>query len=280
MSFYLSSMVFNNNITRAVEICQRESFNLEFSSGIPYIHDLEDIFLKTNIKKIIHNYFPAPKHPFVLNLASKNEIIRNKSIEHCIKNIDLAALINSKYYSFHSGFCVDPEPKELGSYIQKDDKIEIDDYKSTFVDSLKRLAIYAKSKNVELLIENNVISQENFIKNGSQNFFLCTTSNEIIEILEEVNESSVSLLLDTAHLKVSANTLKNNLILETEKVLPYTKTIHHSDNNAIIDSNDELDEHYWFLAFKNDFKKWDHVIEVRNLNLKKIHYHFSLINYE
>lgn len=277
MSIYLSSMVFNNDILKAINICEKQSFNLEFSSGIPYQKKLSHYFLNAKIKKITHNYFPAPSIPFVLNLASKNELIRKKSIDHCKKNIDLAVLSNSKFYSFHSGFCVDPEPNDLGGMIKNIKKLDIDGHKNFFVKSVKELILFAKKRKIELFIENNVVSKKNYSINNNQNLFLCTTSNEIIEILQILDDPTVSLLLDTAHLKVSSNTLNNDLISEAEKLLPFVKMIHHSDNDGVNDLNDEFDNQYWFLDFKKSFNNWDHVVEVKNLSLNKIYNHLNLL---
>src|SRR5665811_1545119 len=90
-------------------MCIRDS-----SSGMPYRADMEEIFLNAPIKKFAHNYFPAPEIPFVLNLASSNEKIRNQSLTHCLKGLELSKLAGAHFFSAHAGFCVDPHPDELG----------------------------------------------------------------------------------------------------------------------------------------------------------------------
>ena len=62
----------------------------------------------------MHNYFPPPKNPFVLNLASSNNKILNLSLKHICKAIKLTSRIGAKYYSFHAGFLVDPMVDRLG----------------------------------------------------------------------------------------------------------------------------------------------------------------------
>ena len=52
----------------------------------------------------IHNYFPVPHKPFVLNLASSDEVVSNKSIEHITKAIDRSASNGMKYFYFMQGF--------------------------------------------------------------------------------------------------------------------------------------------------------------------------------
>ena len=56
-----------------------------------------------------------------------------------------------------------------------------------------------------ILIENNVITKDNMINNC--NPLLGCSADEIIELIETINMDNCKLLLDTAHLKVSANTV-------------------------------------------------------------------------
>ena len=62
----------------------------------------------------IHNYFPTPKNPFVINIASLNSEVNQKSMRQLKKGINLAYKLNLKYFSFHAGFYLDPKPKNLG----------------------------------------------------------------------------------------------------------------------------------------------------------------------
>ena len=107
-----------------ISIAQKENYVLEFSSGMPYRNDMEDIFLNAHVKKIPHNYFPAPEKPFVLNLASVNDEIRNRSVQHCINGLRLASLASSPFFSAHAGFCVDPNPSELGKQLKQHSNID------------------------------------------------------------------------------------------------------------------------------------------------------------
>ena len=77
----------------------------ELSGGKPSANYVNEF---TNFNKEayfqVHNYFPPPKEPFVLNLASLNNDIFIKSRNHILKAINLCRKLNSKYYSFHAGF--------------------------------------------------------------------------------------------------------------------------------------------------------------------------------
>ena len=63
-----------------------------------------------------------------------------------------------------------------------------------YLESLKELSDFAASNNVKLLIENNVLSEENYNENNFKNIFLCVDSDEIIEIINEINNPKLGIL--------------------------------------------------------------------------------------
>jgi sugar phosphate isomerase/epimerase len=267
---FLSSMGFNKfSLEQMIDCCKENGWGLEFSSGLSYIEQAEKIFLKSKINKLAHNYFPAPKTPFVLNLASSNINIRKKSIDHCKKGLQLAYKSKGPFFSAHAGFCIDPNPQMLGKKFELDDLLfDKKTNRELFLESLHELNAYAKSLGLLFLIENNVIIPSNII-NGNNPLFCCQ-SHEIIQILDEFKGQNIGLLLDTGHLKVSAKTLKLDLIDEFKKLRKFITAFHHSDNDASKDTNNQLDEEYWFFDFLNDHKKNIHVIETRCNSLADI----------
>lgn len=268
-SVYISSMAFlGKPIEDIISVCKRNKLNLEFSSSLPFRSDMEAIYLGASLKKMIHNYFPAPKIPFVLNLASRNEDIRRVSIEHCKKCIKLSRKSNSPFYAVHAGFCIDPKPDELGKIISVNESFDKERNKELFIKSVKELLVVAEENDVDLLIENNVLAPFNYEAKG--NFLLCTESSEIEWLFNSVKNSRLGLLLDTAHLKVSCKTLGLDLEEEFEKIKTYAKAFHHSDNDGTVDNNMPIGKDYWFLKYFNMFKKNIHVLEVKSIVPLKI----------
>ena len=110
-----------NSITAIDAIKLLTPYNIssfELSGGIYSENlemDLKELSNKYNF--IVHNYFPPPKDPFVLNLASLDDNIYMKTLGHIKNSIRLAAELRSKYYSFHAGFLVDPKVSELGKTV-------------------------------------------------------------------------------------------------------------------------------------------------------------------
>ena len=266
----VSSLAFaGKNAEEMIEVCTQENFNLEFSSGLPYREDMEDVFLNCTPLKFAHNYFPAPKVPFVLNLASDHEAIRRRSIEHCVNGIILSYKVGARFFSAHAGFCIDPSPEELGNPLSRKKIKNRSEHWENFISSLKEIFIQTHWTNTCFLIENNVLAKMNLYEDGTNPLFCCDP-DEINRLIREMNEPRLGILLDTGHLKVSANTLGfhlKNAVKEIEKNLI---GIHHSDNNGEFDTNEQIDENYWFLPFMKNFGHLTHVIEVKKINKKQI----------
>ena len=75
--------------------------------------------LEKKAKFQIHNYFPPPKIPFVLNLASQNNEISNLTLDHIDYVLECCLKLKATYYSFHAGFLCDLNVNELGQKIKK-----------------------------------------------------------------------------------------------------------------------------------------------------------------
>ena len=228
------------------------------------INNVKNLVEDFDIK--IHNYFPPPQEPFVINLASKNSEIAKLSIEHIKSSIKLASDINSQYYSFHSGFLIDPKVKELGKKLSKSFVINRDEAMEIFLKRVHELAEFANNYGIQLLVENNVISQKNYEEFG-QDVLLMTTASECEYFFENVPHN-VKMLLDFAHLKVSSTTLDFSAKKFIEICNKYIRGYHFSDNNGLSDTNQSINHDSWFWQYIN--KDLDYyTLEVYNLPLKE-----------
>lgn len=267
---FISTVAFGKmDLFEIYTLASKQGLSLEFSSNVK--HDISNIelFKKFKYQKLIHNYFPPPKEPFVINLASRNNSILKLSIEHCKKNIERSAEGNMPFYAAHAGFCIDPDPKMLGSKF-KIDYSSIDKLynREVFLETLYDLNEYAKLFGIFFLIENNVVIKSNYVNNT--NPLLCCQASEIIEVIDNFKNQNIGLLLDTGHLKVSCNTLGLDLNQEFEKLKNYIFAFHHSDNDAKSDSNSKIIKNYWFFNYAKEFKDNIHVIEVKGDSLDLI----------
>lgn len=277
MTIGVSTLAFGNmGREEVVELARENKWSIEFSSSFPAQADMPEYFKKLNIPRFAHNYFPAPEDPFVLNLASKNSIIRKRSIEHCLLGFELSAACGAPYFSAHAGFCIDPLPQQLGKKLNVNSSINRKENWEVFIESLKFLLIEAEKLGVSFLVENNVTSFQN-LREDNQDVLFCSRPEEMIHLINEINDENFGLLLDTAHLKVSAEALRFDPIRAVEEVKPFVKYLHHSDNDGRKDTNEPLDKSYWFLPFMKSFKECVHILEVKNQSVDQIREQLALL---
>ena len=254
----------------ATEYGKKKIKNIEFSGG-KFTKDIKiklDKLKKEQKNFVFHNYFPVPKQAFIINLASSNKKILDKSINHFKNVINLSNSYNIKYISMHAGFKVNFlknsfKVKKISEVKIIKDKIA----ETNFINSINTLAKFAKKKGITILIENNVLSKKNYILFKS-NPFLFSESKNIKKLMKKLPDN-VGLLLDTGHLKVSCKTLGLNLFDEYKKIYKFIKGYHLSDNNGLADTNNMFTKNAWW--FKKFNSKLDYyTIEVYDDNISKL----------
>lgn len=275
MSFWISSGAFKaKHVTDLLDEASKYGiYGLELSSGLQCSQNetslLEETLSAGQQKYLVHNYFPAPSKPFVLNIASKDEDNSRQSMSMAINGIKLASKLNSPFYSIHAGFAAKIKPELLGKPKEQADSLRAEDIDRdtaylNMINNTRILSKIAESHGVRLLIENNVISPV-FLSKSSVNPLLLTSYIEIIEFFDNINCSNVGLLLDVAHVKVSSTALNLSPYSFIDKVSSYIECLHLSDNNGQIDSNQPLRRDSWFYPLIKDFKDREIVLEAYNL---------------
>jgi len=277
MNIYISTLALRNySPERMIALAKQHELALEFSSGMAYQADMEDLYLEAAVKRMPHNYFPAPEIPFVLNLASSDETIRSISVNHCLNGLRIAKRSNSPFFAAHAGFCIDPDPEQLGREISFDSHFDREKNKELFLKSIQEILITAEQLELEFLIENNVIAGFNY--NNNVNPFLCCESSEIEWLHKSIDNKLFGILLDTAHLKVSCHTLGKDKVSEFKSIQSFVRGIHHSDNDGTKDDNSPLTNDYWFLPFMKESIDIPHVLEVKDLSISEVIAHIKYLN--
>lgn len=269
MKIYISTGL--SKKIETTKLIKKLSYNkindLELSGGLYEKNIIKKLKKIRNVNLLFHNYFPVPQKPFIINLASKDMKIYKKSFDHLKKAIFNTSKLKLKYFSFHAGFLIDPNINDFGKTLSKQLINDRNEILNLFIKRLNYLSNYAKKKGVILLIENNVITKKNLNRFG-KNPFLMTRLNETKKIMMNTN-SNVKLLIDVAHLKVSAKTLKFNPINYLSKLENWIEAYHLSDNNGQIDSNKNLTSKSWFWKYlKADVKYC--TLELKDLSLYNI----------
>ena len=218
---------------------------IELSGGAYSATLLNDLqALRSDIQFQVHNYFPPPENPFVLNLGSLDPVIGERSIAHVEKALQWCSVLGADRYSFHAGFLLDPKVDELGRRIPNRNLFDRDQSIELFVSRVSKLAELAKKADITLMIENNVLSAKNAAEFPTNPLLMCDPQecDKVIKLMP----ANVSLLIDVAHLKVSANSLRFKpsylLYLCNERIAGY----HLSDNDGLEDSNMPFAADAWF----------------------------------
>ncbi len=270
MIIYLSTGGFRD--TSALEtlkmFVKNKILSVELSAGKYSKNQIQKLRKIKNVKKIMHNYFPPPKEPFVINIASSNNKILSKSLKHIKKAIDISKLIGAKDYSFHPGFVTDISPREIGVLTKTTNFNNREACIQRVVKNLKLLSKYAKKKGVRLLIENNVMkkSSYDYLRKDTT---IMSTPKEINFIMERVPKN-IKLLMDVAHLKVSSNVLGFDKVKAFKSVKKWIRAYHLSDNDGIHDSNDCFRKNSWFVGLISKKKIRFATVEVYENDVKKL----------
>jgi sugar phosphate isomerase/epimerase len=205
--------------------------------------------LSQDAKILLHNYFPPAKLPFVLNLASLDLEISTKTFDFFKNSIELSARLGAKYFGVHSGFLVDPDVNQLGSTIINKSIVSREVALELFTERTTQLANYAENRGIRLLVENNVLSNQNYVENG-EDILLLSSPSEIDKYFRSV-QGQVGLLLDVGHLKVSCKTFGLDLVQSFKHIDRWTEGYHLSENSGLADDHEIFDMNAWFISLLN-----------------------------
>ena len=244
---------------------------LELSGGLEYLEDtqLHAILTtyKSKIQFYLHNYFPTPAVPFVLNLAVSG--IVHRTIEHCKKAIDLCAELGIKQYSLHPGTAISPNPEDIGNLQAHLPAIDFNKSRKILSESCLKVAEHAKQKHIQLLLENNVVASFNCLHGVNDRYHLADLE-ESAHLIHLFEHPYIGILLDIGHLKVSAQTLGFNPVKFIGQFKSYIKAVHISDNDGIADQNLPVSKDTWFWNYI-PWKQVDYVsLEISEQPLKKL----------
>ena len=196
------------------------------------------------ISLTLHNYFPVPVEPFVLNLASGDATVRRRSIDHVRTALRWSSELGSDVYAVHAGFLFDPDPSQLGKPIDPAALSPRDEAIDRFVESVGILAAQSDRSGVRLLIENNVLSAANY-RNFGGNPFLMAEAEEIRAVLGRIG-SNVGLLMDVGHLWVTAASLGLDAAEQLRWCDDLIGGYHFSENDGSADTNQPLSVGGWY----------------------------------
>ena len=285
MAVYISSGAFQGvrTVEELLPVCRENGlYEIELASGLrvgsgdgylPLIKPLQEEF-----RFLMHNYFPAPEEPFVLNLADRDEANRLRSIRFCIDALEGSVAMGIPFYSIHAGFVSSLRPEDLGRPERQQSEITAEDYAlalNRFSESVMSLAVDARRLGVRLLLENNVDA----VSRPGHSHLLLVSGEDVEQFFSQGIPSEIGMLLDVAHLRVSAKCHEFDPVDAVEKMAPWIGALHLSDNDGLRDSNAicEPDSWFWEPLQSNCGKDTVTVLEAYRLAPEVIHAQRELI---
>jgi len=198
---------------------------------------------KMDFQFLVHNYFPPPADPFVLNLASADSRIRDRSLHFVRDAISLTARLGAPFYSVHAGFITDPTGFGSTGFIfpRPSSPNAAQEAMRRFITSLKTVVEHAGQLGIGLLVENNVCPEE------LRGKLLLQTSEEFLKLFRPLPSPQLGILLDTGHLNVSAHTLDLDRVAFVDQVAPYVRAFHVHDNDGTADTHQPVCAGSWVL---------------------------------
>lgn len=239
MIFVSSACLKKNQINQVLqEYVENNIYNIELSGGTKYYEgifdDLKKYREKYDLKYACHAYFPPPKNDFVINLASCNETIYKESIDHYEKCIEMLRKYQIPVLSIHAGFLVEITTETIGNKITQPVIYDEKEAYERFINAYGYIAKLCDESNIDLYLENNVLSSENYKEFHYNNYFMMTDFDSIIRMK---NALDFKLLLDLGHLFVSSSALGLSFEKQCEKLKSYVKWLHISENNGVKDQH-------------------------------------------
>ncbi len=222
--------------------------NIELTGGTAYYDGFEEELLRLRdryrLSYLVHNYFPPPRTDFVVNLASADSLVRERSLEHLAGAIDFCRRLGIDRFGFHAGFFVDPDVSMLGGTVTGDGIGDRVASVARFCQGVRELRSHA-GRDVTLYVENNVCSRENYDRFGGAPPFMGLCFRELSEIAAA---TGCRILFDVAHLHVSSVTMGLDFPREMQQFMAGTDYLHVSDNNGLRDQNRGLDQNGAILS--------------------------------
>lgn len=247
--------------------------NLELGSN--HCHE-EDLLEKIPLNKgtfIVHNYFPAPKEPFVLNLSSHDESLRKKSEEQAFRALEFCDASGAQLYTFHAGFMTDPggpgrTEKNYDFKWGNEKTSDPNAYRETFELMLRGVA--KVSKRASQLGVPIAIETEGTYRHPGH--LLMQRPEEFVAFFEEFGPDEVGINLNIGHLPLAAKSFEFRIDDFVELVASRVLAMEMSHNDCIDDQHLPLLEEAWYWAVILDerFDKIKKILEFRETSLDKV----------
>jgi len=272
----------NSKLEDVLALCKKNNISrVELGSNHQYQQDFIGTIKKFNFKYLVHNYFPIPKNPFVLNIASNDKEINKRSLQHIKRAIDFCSEINAPLYTFHPGFLADPKGSNLSQsnydFNWSYSKLKSGNYDKAFermTGNISEIITYAKSKNVKIAIE----TEGSYLK---KDYLLMQYPDEFQNFFRYFSPSDIGINLNIGHLLLASNAFIFKIPDFIDLIQSYVVAMELSHNDGVTDDHKPLKENewYWKIIFDLRFSDAYKILEFRNVNMDTIQKNIELYHH-
>lgn len=207
MGCYLSTSCFARNfVADAIRWCHEITpYRVEISAphrhqSLEYLEGTLGEFKESGYSLTLHNYFPAPKESFVLNMAAADEPSKTRSTALVRGALRLAVAAGAPLYGIHAGYLARADAQANGMF-------RFDDVMSPYAEALDRAVVFVNEIAPEFEAQGVRLLVENLFPSPKKRHSLFCSIDEVREFMDQVPDS-VGLLLDLGHLNVSSRILE------------------------------------------------------------------------
>jgi len=206
-------------------------------------HGFRPADLPSGMEYLLHNYFPPPPVPFVLNLASMDSSIRERSLELIENGLRFSSELGAPFFSIHGGFITDATSFNKDSFIFPAplSAAEEDRAMARYLTGMEHILEKAETYKVVVLVENNVCTLENKGK------LLLQRADEFTFLFDRLRSPYLGMLIDTGHMNVSAVTWGFDRMDFVRTVEPWVRAFHLHDNDGSADQHHPVQQGSWVL---------------------------------
>lgn len=246
--------------------------NLELGSNHIHEKNYVEMLKRYDYRYLVHNYFPIPENEFVLNLATINDEIRSRSIEHGLKAIELTHEIGGELYTIHPGFLADPISKNQDSnnydFVFGDTSNAQSLYEASYermLDALEKLSRRASELKVKLAIE----TEGSFNKSD---ILMMQRPEEYTRFFNHFKPEEIRINLNVGHLNLASRKFGFSQEDFCKLVSPYVEAVEMSHNEGVNDDHAPVREDgwYWELLKKTDLNGKIQIFEFRDTEILEI----------
>ena len=279
---YVSSTFFpdRSRISDVLALCKRKGlFQIELGSNHSHDPDPVEAVRQFNCCYLVHNYFPAPREAFVLNIASLDEAVYQRSIDHIYRAIEYCERINAPLYTFHPGFLTDPKGANTDSsyydfrFVNR--RLETANYEKAFgrmLDAVYRIVPYARDCGIRVAVETegSVTKKEHL---------LMQRPDEYVRFFQYFSPDDIGITLNIGHLHLASRAFGFDKKMFVEIVQEYVTAMELSHNDGEQDEHRPLIPGEWYWEIIND-SRFDHVykiLEFRDTHIDSVITNLSLL---